>query len=65
MATLTLLCSRKNELVHRTVFSARARQAMAEYIEVFCNRIRLHFALGYKTPLEVTTEYQQNQLIDA
>ena len=26
---------------------------------------RLHSGLGYKTPLEVTTEYQQNQLIAA
>ena len=57
----------KNELVHRTVFPTltRARQAVAEYIEVFCNRTRLHSGLGYKTPLEVTTEYQRNQLIAA
>lgn len=51
----------KNELVHRTVFSttAKARAAIAEYIEVFYNRIRLHSGLGYKTPAEVAVQYQQ------
>ena len=54
----------KNELVYRTVFATRAqaRLAIAEYIEVFYNRQRLHSGLGYKTPLEVATEYQQNAL---
>ena len=57
----------KNELVNRTVFPTltRVRQAIAEYIEVFTNRSRLHSGLGYKTPLDVTTEYQQNQLLAA
>lgn len=52
----------KNELIHRTVYSTRdkARQAIAEYIEVFYNRQRLHSGLGYRTPLEVATMYQQN-----
>lgn len=52
----------KNELVYRTVFStqAKARAAVAEWIEVFYNRTRLHSALGYKTPAEVAAEYQQN-----
>lgn len=51
----------KNELIHRTVFPTRekARTAIAEYIEVFYNRRRLHSGLGYKTPLEVATEFQQ------
>lgn len=53
----------KNELVHRTVWPTRnkARQAVAEYIEVFYNRRRLHSGLGYKTPWEVTEAYQQNR----
>jgi len=57
----------KNELVHRTVFPtrAKARRAIAEYIEVFYNRQRLHSALGYKTPLEVANEYQQNLALSA
>ncbi|MGH3739166.1 MAG: integrase core domain-containing protein, partial [Micromonosporaceae bacterium] len=52
----------KNELIHRTVYPTRnrARRAIAEYIEVFYNRQRLHSGLGYRTPLEVLTEYQQN-----
>jgi putative transposase len=52
----------KNELVHRSVFPtrAKARQAVAEYIEVFYNRVRLHSALGYKTPDEVAQTYRQN-----
>ena len=51
----------KNELVYRTVFTtqAKARTAVAEYIEVFYNRTRLHSALGYKTPAEVAAEHQQ------
>ena len=57
----------KNELVYRTVFATRdqARLAIAEYIEVFYNRQRLHSGLGYKTPLEVANEYQQNALLAA
>ena len=57
----------KNELVYRTMFATRdqARLAIAEYIEVFYNRQRLHSGLGYKTPLEVATEYQQNALLAA
>ena len=57
----------KNELIYRTVFTTRdqARAAIAEYIEVFYNRIRLHSALGYRTPAEVAHEYHRNQLIAA
>ena len=52
----------KNELVHRTVFPTheQARTAIAEYIEVFYNRQRLHSALGYKTPAEAAAAHQQN-----
>lgn len=54
----------KNELVHRTTFPdhARARTAIARYIEVFYNRTRLHSALGYKTPREAQTEFESMQL---
>jgi len=53
----------KNELVYRTVFATRAqaRRAVAEYIEVFYNRVRLHSGLDYKTPAEVAAAWQQNQ----
>jgi transposase InsO family protein len=37
---------------------ARARFAFADYIEVFCNRVRLHSTLGYRTPFEALTEFQ-------
>ena len=52
----------KNALVYRTVFPtrARARTAIAEYIEVFYNRQPIDSGLGYRTPLEVGNEYQQH-----
>jgi putative transposase len=58
----SFFASLKNELVYRTVFASqdRARRAVAEYIEVFYNRIRLHSGLGYKTPAEVAHSFQQN-----
>ena len=52
----------KNELIYRTVFPtrAKARRAIAEYIEVFYNRVRLHSGLGYKTPAEAAASFHQN-----
>ena len=46
--------SLKNEVVHHRQFQnqAEARYAIAEYIEVFYNRQRLHQALGYRSPEE-------------
>ena len=46
--------SLKNELVRHRRFHhhAEARYAIAEYIEVFYNRQRLHQALGYRSPEE-------------
>ena len=50
----------KNEMYYRQIFPsrARARFAVADYIEVFYNRRRLHSALGYRTPLEALTQFQ-------
>ena len=58
----SFFASLKNELVYRTAFPTRkkARLAIAEYIEVFYNRQRLHSALGYKTPSAVESEYHTN-----
>src|SRR5947209_16910590 len=51
----------KTEMYHRETFAtrARARFAVADYIEVFYNRQRLHSALGYRTPTEVLTDHQR------
>jgi transposase InsO family protein len=50
----------KNEMYYQQSFPdrARARFAVADYIEVFYNRRRLHSALGYRTPFEALTEFQ-------
>jgi putative transposase len=51
----------KNECYHRQHFPtrARARLGVAEYIEVFYNRQRLHSALGYRTPTEALTDHHR------
>jgi putative transposase len=50
----------KNEMYYRQAFPdrAHARFAVADYIEVICNRRRPHSTLGYRTPAEVLTECQ-------
>jgi putative transposase len=51
----------KNECYHHHTFPtrARARFAVAQYIEVFYNRQRLHSTLGYRTPAEALTDHQR------
>ena len=58
-----LLRRPKNEMYYRQAFPdrARARFAVADYIEVFYNRKRLHSALGYRTPAEALTEFQSRK----
>jgi len=50
----------KNEMSYRQSLPdrAQARFAVADYIEVFYNRQRLHSALGYRTPFEALTQFQ-------
>jgi putative transposase len=54
----------KVERVHRTAYPTRkkALQDIARYIELRYNRIRLHSALGYRTPQEALNEYLNRQL---
>lgn len=44
----------KTELTHHCKFKSReeARQAIFDYIEVFYNRIRIHSAIGYLSPVD-------------
>jgi putative transposase len=50
----------KNEMYHRYRFPtrARARFAVANYIEVFYNRKRHHSTLGYRTPAQALRDHQ-------
>ena len=56
----SLFSSLHNEMHHRDLFPtpARARVAVADSIEVLCNRQRLHSTPGYRTPAEALTESQ-------
>lgn len=50
----------KNEMYHRYRFPtrARARFAVARYIEMFYNRKRRHSTIGYRTPAQALTDMQ-------
>jgi len=54
----------KNERVYRTQYPTRehARVDITRYIELRYNQIRLHSALGYRTPNEVEQEWIQHHL---
>jgi len=56
----------KNELVHRVIFLTQdsARNAIAEWIEMFYNSKRRHSSLGYATPLEAEQRYYQQQELE-
>jgi transposase InsO family protein len=58
-AAESFFATMKNEMYYRFTFAtrARARFAVAEYIEVFYNRRRLHSTLGYRTPFEALTDH--------
>jgi transposase InsO family protein len=53
----------KTELVHNMLFLTRdsARNAIAEWIEIFYNGKRRHSSLGYATPLEAERRYYESQ----
>ena len=52
----------KNERVHRTQYPTRehARKDITRYIELRYNHIRLHSAIGYRTPNEVESEWLEH-----
>lgn len=55
----------KTELVHNVIFLTRdsARNAIAEWMQMFYNSKRRHSSLGYATPLEAEQRYyEQRQL---
>jgi transposase InsO family protein len=58
-AAESFFASLKNECYHQKTFATRAeaRLAVADYIEAFHNRRRLHSTLGYRTPAEALAEY--------
>jgi transposase InsO family protein len=49
----------KTELIHPRIFSTRtvARTVIAEWIEVFYNRQRLHSTIGYLSPVQFEEKY--------
>lgn len=49
-----------NEMYHHQQYfdtRAQARFAVAEYIEIFYNGIRLHSTVGYRTPAGALAEF--------
>jgi putative transposase len=59
-AAETFFATLKNEMYYRQSFAtnARARFAVAEYIEVFYNRKRMHSSIGYRTPAKALDDYR-------
>ena len=51
----------KTELIYHQEYKTieQAKLAVFEYIEIWYNRKRLHSSLGYKTPVEVETEFNK------
>ena len=56
----TFFATLKNEMYYRQAFAtkAHARFAVAEYIEVFYNRKRMHSSIGYRTPAKALNDYR-------
>lgn len=55
--------SLETELIDRSVWRTHdeARSGVFDYIEVFCNRVRLHSGLGYPSPAEFERRYRLSQ----
>ena len=63
-AAETFFATLKNEMYYRYVFvtKARARFAVAEFIEVFYNRKRMQSSIGYRTPAQALNDYRSAAL---
>lgn len=64
-AAETFFATLKNEMYYQQVFTtrARARFAVAEYIEVFYNRRRRHSSIGYRTPTQAWKDHDTAQCL--
>ena len=53
----------KNEYIHHETFKTRAeaKTGIAEYIEIFYNRQRIHSGLGYLTPQQSENKYWKDK----
>jgi len=62
-AAESFFSSLKNEMFHHEAFATRARTrfAVADYIEVFYNRIRRHSTIGYRTPTQAWAQRTADQ----
>lgn len=56
----SFFATRKLELTDDKPFEDReaARGAVFEYVELFYNRVRMHSALGYRSPIQAERGYQ-------
>lgn len=63
-AAETFFATLKNEMHCRHDFriKARARFALAEFIEAFYNRKRMHSASDYRTPAQALNDYRSAAL---
>jgi transposase InsO family protein len=61
--TESLMSTIKSECVHCKTYKTKDEAAVEifEYIESFYNRLRLHSALGYMSPLEYEQAYEANK----
>jgi transposase InsO family protein len=59
-AAETFFATLKNAMNYRQSFATKAyaRFAVAEYIEVFHNRKRMHSSIGYRTPAKALNDYR-------
>ena len=57
----------KRECVHRKTFETReqAQIEIFEYIETFYNRLRIHSALGFMSPMEFEEKMAEEKAVES